>query len=153
MSGRIRSSSAIRSRDNSGRSRVIKQPHTLKNYRNGQESGNKETTRDKRTERKSRSMLRAVLLSLSLSLSFYLSLFLFILRFDHATDDDSASFDPPPVPQAARFTYSTIVTFLVQIVTIDRTDRRIKRAWRRRIIDPFRSAGSVAGLTRTAMNP
>lgn len=38
---------AIRSRDNSGGSRVIKQPHTLENYRNGQESCNKETREDK----------------------------------------------------------------------------------------------------------
>lgn len=63
---------------------MIKQPHTLENYRNGQESGNKETTGDKRTERKSRSVLQP---ARSLSLSFSL------WRLSHATDSDAASFD------------------------------------------------------------
>ena len=123
---------------------MIKQPHTLENYRNRQESGNKETTGDKRTGRKSRSMLRAI------------PLFLFVLRFHRATDDDGASFDRSIGGLAfLRWTfrlYSTIVTFVVQIVTIDRTERRLKRAWRRRIIDSSCSAGSVASLTRATMN-
>lgn len=44
---RIEYPAPIRSRDNSGGSRVIKQPHTLENYRNGRESCNKETREDK----------------------------------------------------------------------------------------------------------
>lgn len=131
VSGRNRAV-PIRSRDNSGGSPVIKQPHTLENYRNGQESCNKETREDKaRTQVTILSRERAALLS------FYPAArgspwFTMLPTMTSQIRSAGPLSEPtllllryrrPSLSRSPGLAYrcaSTAVTFVVQIVTIDR---------------------------------